>query len=261
MAISLSTPAESGGARLAIGPIVRAAYADVLAHPREFLRRFMPWYSVVIALAIARLLQGEINGYGTGYVAWLARIAYIAEFLGALFFAVHWNRVILLRAGVPQAPILSLRALKFLAMLAVAAVLVGAFATGAVGLIALFGNLRAMYHVHLGLVLLILLAFGAARLLPTLALASVDYRGSELVQALKLTRGHGLALFQGIVAAAIPPLVGRSVMVLLAKLLDSPAAIVVLQLLAASFTYLAVALGIGLGAHAFVELRRLAPRG
>ena len=129
------------------------------------------------------------------------------------------------------------------------------------GLIALFGNLRAMYHVHLGLVLLILLAFGAARLLPTLALASVDYRGSELVQALKLTRGHGLALFQGIVAAAIPPLVGRSVMVLLAKLLDSPAAIVVLQLLAASFTYLAVALGIGLGAHAFVELRRLAPRG
>jgi hypothetical protein len=254
MAMSLSTQTGAARHRLPLGRIVRASYADVLAHPYVFLRRFMPWFSVVIALTVARLLQGEINGYETDYVRWLGRVAYLGEFIGALFFAVHWNRVILLREGVPQAAIMSLRALRFLAMLAVVAVLVGAFATGAAGLIAILGNLRAMYHVHLGLVLLILLAFGAARLLPTLALASVDYRGSELFQALKLTHSHGLALFQGIFAVAIPPLLGRSVMVLLARVIDAPAGIVVLQMLAAGFTFLAAALAISLGAHAYIAL-------
>jgi len=261
MAMSLSSPraADRPRPRLPLGQIVRASYRAVLGHPREFLARVMPWYSVVIAIAVARLLQGIFNDFGTDYVIWLGRVGFLAEFVGALFFAVHWNRAVLLREGVAQAPILSLRALRFLAMLAVAAVLIGLFATGAVGLIAIFGNWRAMYHVHLGLILLILLIFGAARLLPTLALASVDYRGSELMAALRLTRGHALALFQGIFAVAIPPLLGRSVMVLLAKLFDDPAAFVVFQMLAAGFTFLAVALGIGFGAHVYVELSKLDP--
>jgi len=256
--MSLSPSAVASPQRLPLSQIVRASYADVFHHPREFWWRFIPWFSVVIAIAIARLLQGEFIGYGTEFVRMLGRIGYLAEFMGALYFAVHWNRVILLREGVPQAPIFSLRALRFLGVLAVVAMLVAAFATGAVGLIAIFGNLRAIYHVHLGLMLLILLVLGAARLLPTLALASVDYRGSELAAALRLTRGHWLTLFQGIFAVAIPPLIGRSVIVLLAKLFDDSAAfVVVAQMMAASFTFLAVALGISLGAHVYVALARL----
>jgi len=258
MAMSLSTPAAAHAQRLTLGQIVRASYADVFQHPREFGRRFMPWFSVVIAIVVARLLQGEFIGYGTPFMSMLARVGYLAEFMGALYFAVHWNRVILLREGVPQAPIMSLRAMRFLAVLAVCAMLVGAFATGAVGLIAIFGNLRGMYHVHLGLILLILLILGAARLLPTLALASVDYRGSELAAALRLTRGHWLTLFQGIIAVAIPALIGRSVVVLLARLFDDhPAFVVVSQMLAAGCTYLAVALTISLGVHAYIALARL----
>lgn len=256
--MSLSTPADALTQRLPLGRIVRASYADVFHHKREYWRRFMPWFSVVIAITVARLLQGEFIGYGTEFVRLLGRLAYLAEFVGALYFAVHWNRVILLREGVPQAPILSLRAMRFLAVLAVEAMLVAAFATGAVGLIAIFGNLRAMYHVHLGLLLLILLVLGAARLLPTLAIASVDYRGSELAAALRLTRGHWLGLFQGIFAVAIPALVGRSVVVLLARLFDDHHwFVVVSQMLAAGFTFLAVALTIGLGAHAYIALARL----
>jgi hypothetical protein len=257
MAMSLHPPIAASRARLALGQIIRGSYGNVFARPGVFLARLAPWYSVIVAITVARLLQGTLNGFDTGYMMWLGRIATGAEFVGALFFAVHWNRVTLLREGVAQAPLFSLRALRFLAMLAVTAVLVALFATGAVGLIAVFGNLRAMYHVHLGLVLLILLVFGAARLLPTLALASVDYRGSELVAALRLTRGYGLALFQGIFAVAIPALVGRSAMLLLARLIDGPATLIVFQMLAAAFTFLAVALGIGFAAHAYIALSRL----
>lgn len=259
MAMSLHPPLAADRARLPLGPIIRASYASVFRHPGVYWQRLAPWFSVIVAITVARLLQGIVYGFETNYMVWLGRAAIAAEFIGPLFFAVHWNRIILQREGIPQAPILSLRALRFLAMLAVMAVLVGAFATGAVGLITIFGNIRAVYHVHLGLLLLILLVFGAARLLPTLALASVDYRGSELMASLRLTRGHGLTLFQGIFAVVIPALVGRSVMTLLARLIDGPIVMIVFQMLAAAFTFLAVALGTSLGAYIYMALREGGP--
>jgi hypothetical protein len=250
----LSSLAPERRPRLPAGPLIRATYANLRSSPRLVLRLLAPWYFVVVAIAAIRLAIGHWLGFGSHYDAWLSQLASGAAFLGGFFIALHWNRVILVRKGVPQARIFSLRALRFLAMLAVAAALVLLFGAAAVGSLAILGDWRALSSIHLGLLLLIALMFAAARLVPVLALASVDYPGSELLQALRLTRGQSLTLFQGVFAVAIPALLLRGVMLLLAFMIGHPVATIAFDVLATGFTFLAVTLASTFGALAYVVL-------
>lgn len=250
---ALASLAPDRRPRLPAGPLIRATYANLRSSPKLVLRLLAPWYFVVVVVAAIRLV-GHWTGFGVGYDAWLTKLAAGAAFLGGFFIMVHWNRVILVRKGVPQARILSLRALRFLAMLAVSAALVLLFGAAAVGSLAILGDLRALSTIHLGLLLLIALMFAAARLVPVLALASVDYRGSELIQAIRLTRGQSLTLFQGVFAVAVPALLLRGVMLLLAFLIGHPVAAIAFDVLATGFTFLAVTLASTFGALAYVAL-------
>jgi len=91
---------------------------------------------------------------------------------------------------------------------------------------------------------------------PVLALASVDYPGSELIQAVRLTRGQSLTLFQGIFAVVVPALLLRGVMLLLGLLVGHPAATIAFDALGTGFTFLAVALAATFGALAYTALIR-----
>lgn len=253
---ALASAAPERRPRLPAVPLIRACYANLRSSPLLVLRLLAPWYFVIALVAALRLSIGLWIGFGTHYDAWLVQIASGAAFLGGFFIAVHWNRVILERHGVPQARIFSLRALRFLAMLAVAAALVLLFGIVAVGTLGLIGNLRALSAIHLGLLLLIALMFGAARLVPVLALASVDYPGSEIVQSIRLTRGQSLTLFQGVLAVAIPALILRNAMLLLAFIFKHPVATIAFDALATGFTFLAVTLAATFGALSYVALTR-----
>jgi hypothetical protein len=251
----LSSQPQVRRPRLPAGPLIRAAYANLRSNPLLVLRLLAPWYSVVLCVAALRMVAWWL-GLGGQFDAWLTKIAAGATFLGGFFIAVHWNRVILERHGVPQARIFSLRALRFLAMLAVAAALVLIFAAAVVGSLAILGDPRSLSAIHLGLLLLIALMFAAARLVPVLALASVDYPGSELIQAVRLTRGQSLTLFQGVFAVAVPALLLRGVMLLLGLIFQHPAAAIVFDALAVGFTFLAVVLTATFGALSYVALTR-----
>lgn len=245
---------------LAVTPMTRATYASVFRHKRALLRSVGPWFAVVAALGIAQALRGHFHGFDSEHAIWLSRLANVATGLGGLFIAVNWNRTVLLRLGVPQAPIFSLRALRFMAMLLVVAALVALFGYLAVGSLALLGNVRAVPPIHLGLMLLIALMFAAARLLPTLALASIDYPGSELFAALRLTRGYSLPLFQGIFCAAVPALIARGVMQLVAFIIGGKLAATLFGILGALFMFLAVVLATSYAALAFIQLRSVQVR-
>jgi len=156
---ALASLATDRRPRLPAGPLIRATYANLRSSPLLVLRPLAPWYSVVVMVACIRLV-GHWTEFGAGYDAWLSKLAAGAAFLGGFFIMVHWNRVILVRKGVPQARILSLRALRFLAMLAIAAALVLVFGAAAVGSLAVLGAVPTPASLLRGVMLLIAFIIG-----------------------------------------------------------------------------------------------------
>lgn len=242
--------------------VVLATYATVLTGLGPFATRLAPWYGMIALAALLRIVLGIGLGFETPAIAWLDRLWTGLGFLAGLLFALSWNRAILLRQGIGQDSPRQRRTFHFLAL--VIALAAAALASGfvAVALVSLLGAIGLVPRADslpaalLGIVGLLGAAFAAARLLPALALAALDYPGSSLAAAYRLTRGHGALLFAGLLAVLVPALLARSLFVLLATLTGDPASETVLRLIATGFTFLAVALGTGFGACSFIALWR-----
>lgn len=253
--------------RLPIGKIVQASYATLLADPRGFLRTAGPWWLAIALIALLRVMLAALGHEALSALAFFDIAGAAVAFLGAAVFAVHWNRAVLLREGLGE-DAGARRTLRFAGLFAVAAIIVaaigGAMVIAAATVAILIwggGALDGVPDVAGGWILAAGMLVVGARLLPALALVAIDFPGPAIKTAYRMTRGHGLALFRGAVAAVLPALILRSLPLFLAKATGDQASAIVLNLLTTAMTFAIVALGTSFGACAYIALRNAAPHG
>ncbi len=253
-------------AKLPIGRIVLASYAMLLADPRGFIRTAGPWWLMIALIALLRVMLAALGHEAVSALAFFDIAGAFVAFVGAVVFAVHWNRAVLLREGLSENAG-ARRTMRFAGLFAVLAVIV-AFIGGtmviaaATIVILIWGSLAldGVPDVVGGWILAAGLLVVAARLLPALALVAIDFPGPAIAAAYRMTRGHGLALFGGAVAAVLPALILRSLPMFLAKATGDQASSIVLNLLTTGMTFVIAALGTSFGACAYIALVKQAPR-